>query len=229
MIDVEIIARGAIAEDEYISFSDYLVRYNSYEGGKTEWVAGKVESYTMSNNLQHNEVLRFVLALLDNLLDLTALGRVILAGLPMYLGDDKSAREPDIMVVFNEHSERITHKYIDGPADIVVEVVSPESDARDHGTKLIEYEEAGVPEYWLFDPLREDAVILALKDGRYRRIERDAAGRLVSTLLPGFALDPEILWREVLPQGAETFKIAQAMAEKHQDAMNRQGANDAKE
>jgi Uma2 family endonuclease len=228
IVEAEAMLPVAVVEDERISFEEYLVRYNSYEGGKTEWVAGKVE-ISMSNNLQHNEVIGFLYRLLDALLDLKNLGRAILAGLPMYVGEDKPAREPDILVVFNEHSERITPKYLDGPADIVVEVVSPESDARDHGTKLVEYEEAGVSEYWLFDPLREDAVILALKDGRYRRVERDAQGRLISTLLPGFALDPEILWRELLPKGAETFKMAQAMVQNDQAAPKPEGTKDTDE
>jgi Uma2 family endonuclease len=42
---------------------------------------------------------------------------------------------------------------MDGAADIVIELVSPESVHRDYGEKLYEYEQAGVPGYWIIDPL----------------------------------------------------------------------------
>src|SRR5438046_7531113 len=118
----------------------------------------------------------------------------------MYRGDDKPGREPDCMVVLGEHRERMKATYLDCVADVVIEVVSPESDERDHGAKFVEYEAAGVPEYWLIDMLRNEATINALGDGqRYHPVPRDAAGRIRSSVLPGFALDPQILWREALP------------------------------
>jgi Uma2 family endonuclease len=38
--------------------------------------------------------------------------------------------------------------HLDGPADLVVEVVSPDSPTRDRQEMLVDYAEAGVPEYW---------------------------------------------------------------------------------
>ena len=48
------------AEISDISFEEYLVKYNSVEGMKTEWVGGRVESYTMSNNVEHEDILRLM-------------------------------------------------------------------------------------------------------------------------------------------------------------------------
>ena len=45
--------------------------------------------------------------------------------------------------------------YLDGPADLVIEVVSPGNRGVDRGEKYVEYEQGGVPEYWLLDPERE--------------------------------------------------------------------------
>ena len=109
----------------------------------------------------------------------------------MYLGDDKPAREPDLLVILNDHADRIKENRVEGAVDIAVEIVSPESTVRDRGDKFDEYEAAGVPEYWLFDPLRETADIYALgSDGRYHRRPLDGEGRVTSGLLPGFAIDP---------------------------------------
>lgn len=200
------------AQDNYISFEDYLREYNSYEGGRTEWMAGKVDSYSISNSYKHNELTGFLLILLSAFLELTGRGRVVLAGLPMKYGDDKPAREPDLMIVLTEHAERLLPKYIDGVADIAVEVVSPESVERDYADKLNEYEAAGVPEYWLFDPERETTVVHVLGgDGRYRRAALDAQGRLVSEVLRGFALDPALLWQTPYPGSITIVRLAEGM------------------
>jgi len=77
-----------------------------------------------------------------------------------------------------------------------------------------EYEAAGVREYWLFDPLHTEAVIYALgADGHYHPTLTDTQGRLLSTVLPGFALDPTLLWQEEPPTGAELIALVQEMVE----------------
>jgi Uma2 family endonuclease len=197
---------------EKISFEQYLKAYDSVEGVRTEWLAGEVAAYPMSNNTQHQDILKFLTILLDVFLSLKGYGRLVLEGIPMYLGDHLPAREPDLMILLNDSIPRLKATYLDGRADIVIEIVSPESGERDRGVKFTEYEAAGVPEYWLFDPLRTEARIYALgDDGRYHPAGEDAEGRLVSPLLPGFALLPSLLWREPLPAGMEIVKLAQAM------------------
>jgi Uma2 family endonuclease len=217
MIDAELTpvlaAEPQARTAEKLSFHDYLSHYNSHEGARTEWIAGEVSIYSMANNIKHLNLLQFLDFVLHLLISLRKLGKVIPAGYPMYVGDDKPAREPDVMIVFTDHLDRIKPTYLDGIADIVIEIVSPESASRDRGDKFIEYEALGVPEYWLFDPLREDAGIYALgADGHYRRVPLDAAGRLTSTLLPGFALDPALLWQDPLPDATALIALVQAMA-----------------
>ncbi len=53
----------------------------------------------------------------------------------------------------------------DGPPDLVVEVISPESVGGDRGEKFHEYEGAGIAEYWLVDPQREVLEVYVLDDG----------------------------------------------------------------
>jgi len=48
-------------------------------------------------------------------------------------------------------------------------------------------------------------------DWRYRRAALDSEGRLVSPLLPDFALDSEILWQDELPTGPELMALVNAM------------------
>ncbi|MDZ4763098.1 MAG: Uma2 family endonuclease, partial [Chloroflexota bacterium] len=108
-------------------------------------------------------------------------------------------REPDLMIVLKEHQDRRTPTFLDGVADICIEIVSPESVERDYVTKFEEYEKGGVAEYWLFDANRRTAVFHVLDaSGIYQEYPRDPKGRLISSLLPGFALDPAFLWSDDL-------------------------------
>ena len=202
-------AEGETVIAEGVTFEDYL---KHFDGQRTEWLAGKV--ILMSNNTRHQVILGVLFNIFSLFFGYSSLGRVLLAGIPMKVGDDKPAREPDLLIVLNDNLERIEETYLDGAADIAVEVVSPESSSRDRGVKFDEYEEAGVQEYWLIDPLRQEASVYVLgEDQRYRRTLTDEGGRLVSSLLPGFVLHPNLIWREEPPQGPEIIELVQAMVE----------------
>lgn len=193
---------------EIISFQEFL---KQFEGQYAEWLMGKVEVY-VSNNDKHQELLGFLVLLLGYYLGITKIGIFRLAGLPMYISDHQSARQPDLMIILNDHLDRLTPNYLNGPADICVEIVSPESAERDYGAKFVEYEAAGVREYWLIDPLRQRAEFHHLTgDGVYHRLPLDGMGRLVSNLLPGFVLNPAILWTESLPDGLQVIEMVTAM------------------
>jgi Uma2 family endonuclease len=165
------------------------------------------------HNKKHQDIFTFLLTLFNLYLGLKPIGTVLAAAFSMVIGEDHPAREPDVVVVLNAHRARIQPTYLDGPADMAVEIVSPESSECDRGVKFHEYEAVGVQEYWLIDPLRQEAAIYALgADGRYHRLALDADGRLISALLPGFALDPGLFWNDQLPAGAALIALAQEMA-----------------
>jgi Uma2 family endonuclease len=81
-----------------------------------------------------------------------------------------------------------------------VEIGSPESIGRDRGDKFVEYEAAGVQEYWLIDPLRQQAEFYQLDDkGLYRAAAIAADGIYRSDVLTGFWLRVPWLWQSSLP------------------------------
>lgn len=106
----------------------------------------------------------------------------------------------DLLFVSNQHVDWLRPTYLDGPADLVIEVVSPESVERDRVTKLAEYEAAGISEYWLVDFLRREALFHRLgDDGRYHLVPVDADGFYRSAVLRGFRLRVSWLWQRPLP------------------------------
>jgi Uma2 family endonuclease len=77
--------------------------------------------------------------------------------------------EPDILVFTGKAGGKRTRRAIEGPPDLVVEIVSPTSRKRDFVQKTASYADAGVPEYWIVDPDRRALVVSILKDGAYER------------------------------------------------------------
>ncbi|CAB3395472.1 Uma2 family endonuclease [Kyrpidia spormannii] len=58
--------------------------------------------------------------------------------------------EPDVLVICNP--DIIVEKGAVGPPDLVVEVISPATAAKDKGVKWQLYRRTGVREYWIVDP-----------------------------------------------------------------------------
>jgi Uma2 family endonuclease len=184
-----------------VSYEDWLALDTNNK--LVEWDDGEVIAF-----MPPRQIHQLVVLLLAPLMALYAgrrgFGRVIAAPFEMRLA--RSAREPDILFVANESLARLSEERLLGPADLVVEIVSDDSTARDRVRKFAEYEAAGVREYWLSDPRpgRDTLDVFALgSDGRYAPIVPDAAGVIRSVVLPGFWLDPSWLRQRPLPDSLD--------------------------
>jgi Uma2 family endonuclease len=170
---------------------------------------------------RHQQVVAFLVQLMGLFIQFFQLGRLLPAPFEMRATPDGPAREPDLLFVAHEHLDRLTQERMNGPADLVVEVVSDDSVARDRADKFYEYQAAGVREYWILDPRpgyeRADFYVLDER-GRYRPVPVDQDGRYSSTVLPGFwfqvdwvlsAEPPSVL--NALAQIVGPQKLAQAI------------------
>jgi Uma2 family endonuclease len=166
------------------------------EGTWAEWVDGEVIVFMPASAI-HQDLVGFLYQLLQLFVEVADLGRVLIAPFQMKLALRPSGREPDLLFVAREHLDRLARTSLDGPADLVVEVVSEDSRERDRRDKYQEYEAAGVREYWLLDPDTHQADFLGLgADGRYRPLPVDEHGVFRSAVLVGFWLRVDWLWQE---------------------------------
>jgi len=177
-----------VTYEEFLAWAD--------EDTLAEWVDGEIVMSSPASR-PHQDVSGFLNSVLRALVEHHALGVVLPAPFQMKLA--RSGREPDLLFVASDHLHRLRATYLDGPADLAVEIVSPESVGRDRGEKFTEYEAGGVPEYWLLDPQRQWAEFYHLRDGRYRLVWAGAEGEYRSAVLPGFWLRVEWLWQQPLP------------------------------
>ncbi|MFQ6063744.1 MAG: Uma2 family endonuclease, partial [Methanosarcinales archaeon] len=111
----------------------------------------------------------------------------------MKLAELKRGREPDIIFVAKDNLTRLKTTHLDGPADLVIEIISPESYLRDRGEKFAEYEIALVKEYWILDPEEKRADFFGLKEGRFER-RKPKKGIYHSEVLKDFWLKVSWLW-----------------------------------
>lgn len=191
-----------------VSYDDYMAHYAEQFH---EWVKGSVIRMS-PESITHAMLIKYLEHLLDTYFALKPIGRAISAPFVMRLPDLDIAREPDVQVILNDNPGNLTDTAMVGAADICIEVVSPESATRDFGDKFIEYEKAGVREYWVIDPLRREAHFHRLQDsGLYARIQPDDAGHFHTPLLPRLALRVPTLWADPLPNPVETVAAVQAM------------------
>ena len=95
---------------------------------------------------------------------------------------------PDLTIVLQGSTAVSDEVVFEGTPDIVVEILSSDR-GRDLVRKRMLYAAAGIPEYWIFDPVNDDAMLLELQGGEYiQRARLDAGGTLTTPRLPGLSI-----------------------------------------
>ena len=187
-----------------ISYEEFL-EWTS-EDQHVEWVEGEVVPMSPISD-RHQQIGAYLLTLIQLYANMRRLGEVRYEPFQMKAGPDLPGRSPDILFVAEANRARLKKTFLDGPADLAVEIISPESRARDRGDKFYEYEQGGVSEYWLIDPVREQAEFYQRgENGFYHPILPDAQGRYHSAALPGLWLQVNWLWETPLPPLLDVLK-----------------------
>ena len=198
MLDL-LLAPSQPARMSYEEFLDWLD-----EDTLAEWVDGEVIMSSPAS-LRHQSISHFLAQVMGVYAEQHDLGEIILAPFQMKLAE--SGREPDLLFVAREHLHRLGDTYLTGPADLAVEIVSPESAGRDRGEKFYEYERAGIAEYWLLDPQTRRAEFYQMgPEGQYHLTAADTEGVYRSVVLPGLWLRVDWLWQQPLPRVLDVLR-----------------------
>lgn len=99
-------------------------------------------------------------------------------GLELEVRGEPRNRYPDLTILREEHiqqlSQRNTLRLFMAPPLLVVEVVSPGElqRNRDYLAKKMQYQDCGIPEYWIVDPQTQIILVLELIDNVYKEVGR---------------------------------------------------------
>jgi len=177
---------------ETMSYSEFLKA--NFDHNHYEWVDGEVVEMPAVEN-DHADLSDYLSTLLSMWVEAKDGGKVREDPFQMRLASRPSGRAPDIQVILAKNLHRLKRMYFDGPADVVIEIVSTGSRATDREIKFTEYEQGGVREYWIIDPLRRQAEFYVLQKKRFVPAPVDEEARFHSRMLPGVWLDVDWLWK----------------------------------
>jgi Uma2 family endonuclease len=150
---------------------------------------------TPAPTLWHQVVVQHLWRLLERIAESSG-GHAFLAPVDVVLADH-SVVQPDVVYVSARHVHVIHRRQcIEGPPDLLVEVVSPGTARRDRSEKLRLYAQAGIREYWIFDPEARQTELLVNEAGQFV-VALPVAGRYQSQSLPEVHLDLAEFWRKI--------------------------------
>ncbi len=156
------------------------------DGKRREIIDGDM-FVTPSPRFRHQDVVGSIHVALRNYLKSHPIGTVTLAPMDVILSD-YDVLEPDLLFVLNEHRP-IIQDWVRGAPDLVIEVLSPTTQAVDCGPKLKAYARFGIPEYWIVDPEKNAVEVYRLKERSYQLAQVLGEEEILSSpLLPGLAL-----------------------------------------
>lgn len=187
------------------TFEDFCLLIK--DGQKGDLIDGVI--YMASpDNTEANKLNIWLGGLIDLFVETHELGQVFGSRVAFRL-DEGQGPEPDIAFVRKEREHIVKRGFVDGPPDLAVEIVSPDSIERDYVQKREQYRQAGVAEYWIVDELEQRVTLLRRTTaGAYREV-KPRKGVLHSQVLPGFWLRPEWLWQE--PRPKKTMILAEIL------------------
>ena len=135
------------------------------DGERAELIDGQIY-YMAPPSTQHQRILNYINTEINmNIRRNKGDCEVFPAPFAVFLDkDDKNYVEPDISVICDKN--KITDRGCSGAPDWIIEIVSPGSKQMDYFMKLFKYRSAGVREYWIVDPSKEQVVVYEFEQER---------------------------------------------------------------
>jgi Uma2 family endonuclease len=154
---------------------------------------------------EHEEIFKYLLTLFQIYFEINEGGKVFGSRLVMRLSP-KWNPEPDLMVVLKTHYNKIQPTKIEGPADLVIEILSNATRDIDLHKKIPQYLDAGVQEVWIIDPQKKSFTQMWIEHKTSKKLswmyspdQKSKGGEiedmsLRSKILPDLKFNPHWIW-----------------------------------
>jgi Uma2 family endonuclease len=161
---------------------------------KIEFIAGEVVLHSPAR-YQHLVVTQHLSSVLSLYVSINKLGRVMTEKcLCVFPRNDY---EPDVVFFSNAKSSLFDNNTMMFPIpDLIVEVLSESTEARDRGVKFEDFEANGVAEYWIVDADRSTVEQYVQRDGKLQLEQKTSDGTLRSVAIRGLAISAKCFFDE---------------------------------
>ena len=163
--------------EDYLNFPNDGKRHEIIDGEHVMPPSPQTRHQIASKNLQW---------ILENYARETGVGHVMDAPVDVVLSAT-TVVQPDIFFVRKEREHIIKRNFIEGPPDLIIEILSPGNEKMDRQTKMKSYALLGVPEYWIVDFEARILEQYVLKGQLYER-EGVFAETFSPALFPGLTI-----------------------------------------
>lgn len=166
--------------------------YDSYatlpnDGKQYEILNGVLYMVPTPNDF-HQEIVALLISYLVPYVKHTGRGRVLGAPIDVML-EPGTVVQPDVLVLLEEKSAHRKPAQILRPPDLVIEVASPATARYDRVEKYVAYARAGVQEYWIVDPIKQEVAVFFLDGSVYHTVGIFSEAQTIpSHIVPDFAI-----------------------------------------
>ena len=122
------------------------------------------------------------------------IGRVLEAPTDVILAQTTIV-QPDILFVRAERASIITDRAVEGPPDLVVEILSTWTARQDRTTKAALYARFAIPHYWIVDPEARMIELYGTEGDSYRLVKKESGEATIDpALFPGLEIRLAEVW-----------------------------------
>ncbi|MCE6991677.1 Uma2 family endonuclease [Dyadobacter sp. CY323] len=155
-----------------------------YNPDLTQIINGR-EILSPGPKVSHQRILVKVLRILDDFVQAKELGEIFRVPLDVIFEENFNILQPDLMFI-SKARENIIQDWIRGVPDLVIEIVSPESNEMDTVVKKEIYQRYGVSEFWLIFPEKALLEVYELRENKFHLCGvYHAEDQVKSPVLPG--------------------------------------------
>jgi len=169
---------------EKLTYADYLLLPD--DGYIYQIIDGELHM-APAPSPYHQRISRNIEFLLWSFVSKNGLGEILDSPCDVVLSPQDIV-QPDLLFISRDRSHIIGERYIEGPPDLIVEILSPSTVELDRKHKKELYQRYGVKEYWIVDPNRKEVEVYTLEGGRYSLHGRFGANESLNSPLLGLTV-----------------------------------------
>ncbi|MDH4127606.1 MAG: Uma2 family endonuclease [Spirochaetota bacterium] len=159
-----------------------------------EILEGELIEMAPAPNYFHQNISKKIFRVLDLYVENHNLGEIQYSPIDVIF-DDHNTLQPDIIYISNDNKKIIKEKGVFGTPDLVIEILSQSTIAKDREIKFSIYEKFKVNEYWIIDPENKSVDVFCLETNNFS-LHASSKDKIKSKLFPNL----EILLKDIFNQ-----------------------------